>query len=139
MTWDEHFIALAKHIASRSKDPSSKVGAVIVDKDNRVVSTGYNGAPKGTSDKHQTRDQRLMRTLHAELNAVLFARRDLTGCTVYVTHHPCCRCAAVLAQVGIARVVHAPVLPAFAERWKDHMSEAQVIMQDSGIMRDCIG
>ena len=105
--WHKRFLTLAEHIAGWSKDPSTKVGAVIVDQQRRIVSTGYNGFPQGVVDNPQLpRERKLMRTLHAEANAILFAKRDLSGCTIYVTHHPCAHCAAMIIQAGIKRVVY---------------------------------
>lgn len=76
--WDHRFLELAELVGSWSKDPSTQVGAVIVDIDNRIVSTGFNGFPRGCLDHADTlgdRDRKLLRTIHAEDNALLFARR----------------------------------------------------------------
>ena len=106
-TWDKRFLSLAQHIANWSKDPSTKVGAVIVDQNRRIVSTGYNGYPKGVDDTIDTdeREIKYKKVIHAEKNAILFAKQDLTGCTLYVTHHPCSQCAGYILQAGISRVV----------------------------------
>ena len=93
--WHTRFMGLAHHVALWSKDESTKVGAVIVDKDNRIVSLGYNGPPRGVSDEHINREIKLLRTLHAEENAILFARGNADGNILYITHHPCAHCAAV--------------------------------------------
>lgn len=108
-TWDKRFLSLAQHIAQWSKDPSTKVGAVIVDQNRRIVSTGYNGYPKGVSDTIDTdeREIKYKKVIHAEKNAILFAKQDLTGCTLYVTHHPCSQCAGYILQSGISHVVTA--------------------------------
>jgi dCMP deaminase len=93
--WDMRFLALAAHISSWSKDPSSQVGAVITD-GNRIVSLGYNGFAAKVKDAEERlgdRETKLQLTIHAEENAMIFAKRDLRGCTVYVTHPPCPRCA----------------------------------------------
>ena len=107
--WDARFLEQAELIAGWSKDPSTGVGAVIVDPKNRVVSQGFNGFPRACADDADLladRDEKLRRTLHAEQNALLFAHRSVEGCTVYVTHPPCARCAAMLIQSGIKRVVY---------------------------------
>ena len=85
--WDERYIGLAEYVASWSQDPSTKVGAVIVDEKNRPVSFGFNGLPQGVEDTPErlnNRDIKYKMILHAERNALLFAKSDLTDCTLYV-------------------------------------------------------
>ena len=94
--WDRRFIELAQHIATWSKDPSSKVAAVIVDEYRRVVSVGFNGFPAGVSDEEVPRERKLLRVVHAEVNALAFATAPVRGCTIYVTHPCCANCAAIL-------------------------------------------
>ena len=99
--WDRRMLGLVNLIATWSKDPSTGVGAVIVDAKNRVVWLGYNGFPRAVCDSDEAlfdRDEKLRRTIHAEENALLFARGPVDGCTIYVTHPPCARCAAKLIQ-----------------------------------------
>lgn len=112
-SWNAVFMEMAKVIALRSKD-RTKVGAVIVDARNRVTSVGFNGLPH-TCDAFAERDilagddpdvDRLDAVVHAEQNAILFARGDLVGQTLYCTHHPCVRCASIICQSGIVRVVY---------------------------------
>lgn len=132
--WDLRFIDLAYHVASWSKDVSTRVGSCIVDGKNRVVSLGFNGPPRGIEDDPTiSREAKLRRTIHAERNAILFAQRDLAGCTIYVTHHPCAPCAAEIAQAGIKRVVCNAPDPAFAVRWADDIAEAQLILSHAGV------
>lgn len=131
--WDARFLALAAHIASWSKDPSTRVGAVIVDGDRRIVSTGYNGPARGTSDAAVTnRHIKHMRTLHAEENAVLFARGSAVGCTLYVTHHPCAHCAAIIIQAGIKNVVWSSNESLHAD-WKDSCEIALTMFNEADI------
>lgn len=135
MKWERRFLSMAELVSSWSKDPSTKVGAVIADPFNRVVSVGYNGPPRRTHDDVVAdRDRKLRRTIHAEKNAILFARRDLFGCSLFVTHHPCAQCASLIAQAGIARVFHLPTPDQFAVRWRDDMMEAQEIFDECGIL-----
>lgn len=107
--WDRRFLALAAHVATWSKDPSTQCGAVIVDPRKRVVSIGYNGFAEGvrdTPERLHDRETKYKLVVHAERNAILFAGRDLTGCTLYT--HPfgtCAVCAAMVIQAGIKRVV----------------------------------
>lgn len=136
--WPQRFLDLAYHVATWSKDPSTKVGAVIVDAQNRIVSHGYNGPPRGTGDSVVKRDIRLLRTVHAEANAILFAGRDLANCTLYVTHHPCAHCAALIIQSGITDVVHPPTDAQFSMRWFDDMQQAQIMFREAGVSRSTI-
>jgi dCMP deaminase len=109
--WDRRFMEMAKLVASWSKDPSSKVGAVIT-RGKFVVSVGFNGFPQGVIDSDErltNRELKYPMILHAEINAILSARQDVRGCTIYVTPYmPCPQCAAVIVQSGIARIVYTP-------------------------------
>lgn len=131
--WDARFLDMARLVASWSKDPSTQVGAVIVDPCNRVVSTGFNGFPRGIADEYTTREAKLLRTLHAEVNAILFAGRDLTGCRIYVTHTPCARCAVQIIQSGISCVLSAAPTIEFATRWQNEVAESIELMCEAGI------
>ncbi|MCC4854147.1 dCMP deaminase family protein, partial [Vibrio lentus] len=93
--WAKRFYQMAELVGSWSKDPSTQVGAVIT-KHNRIVSVGFNGYPHGVSDSADTddREMKYLKTLHAEENAILFAKRDLDSCEIWVTHFPCPNCAA---------------------------------------------
>ena len=107
--WDNRFMRLAREVSSWSKDPSTKVGAVLV-RDRRIVATGYNGFPRGMvdDDRLQVRDIKYKRVIHAEMNAVLFAGPDgARGATVYIygMRGPCNNCSKHLIQAGIRRVV----------------------------------
>lgn len=109
-SWDEHFMDMAILVAQRSKDPSTKVGCVVVSEDKIVVATGYNGLPRGVEDRSERmeRPAKYLWTSHAEENAVAQSARvgvKLKGGTAFVTHHPCSRCARSLIQAGITAVV----------------------------------
>lgn len=111
--WSARYLALAGHIAGWSKDPSTQVGCVVVSPDNAILATGYNGLPRGVDDlpERMERPAKYLWTSHAEENAVAHAARlgaTLRGAAAYVTHHPCSRCARMLIQAGIARVVIGP-------------------------------
>jgi len=106
--WDMRFLDMAKLISSWSKDPSTQVGSVIVDSNNRVVSVGYNGFPQGISDDNRldNRETKYKMILHAERNALLFAQRPLEGCTIYTyPFMPCPSCASMIIQSGISSVI----------------------------------
>ena len=140
--WDRRFLGLANLVATWSKDPSTGVGAVIVDAKNRIVSMGFNGFPRAVRDDEATlnnRDEKLRRTIHAEANAILFAGRPVEGCTIYVTHPPCAKCAATIIQAGIARVVSRPPWNSFTERWADDMRSAAEMFAEAGTGFDYLG
>lgn len=106
--WDERFMQLARHVAMWSKDPSTKVGAVVVDAKRRVIAMGYNGFPRGVDDspeRYADRPTKYAHVVHAELNAILNALGPVEGCTLYVTLEPCTTCAKAIIQSGITRVV----------------------------------
>lgn len=110
--WDTCFMLLALVISLRSKDPNTKVGSVIVDPKNRIVSLGYNGFPRGCSDheypwtKDSTKDNKYLYVVHSEQNAVSNSSRDLDGCKIYVTLFPCNKCTQVLIQEGIKEIIY---------------------------------
>ena len=135
--WDRRFMAMARLVAGWSKDPSTGCGAVIVDDKRRIVSTGYNGFPAGCEDSPvilADREHRLSRTIHSEVNAILFARRDLTGCSLYVwPMPPCVRCATLIAQSGIARVVSPPACDDLLMRWGGSIAAARRIFGECGV------
>jgi dCMP deaminase len=135
--WDVRFLDLAEHVSSWSKDPSTRVGAVIVDRENRVVSMGYNGFPRGVDDspaRYADRDAKYRLTVHAELNALLFANRDLEGCTLYTwPFQPCSRCAGPVAQKGIRRCVAPPTPRSLEERWGADLAFARTIFGEAGV------
>ena len=114
ITWDEYFMGVALLAADRSKDPSTQVGACIVDEDNRILSTGYNGFPQGCSDDEfpWNRDASRGETkynfvVHAELNAILNARgKSLLNSRVFVSLFPCHECAKAIIQTGVKEVVY---------------------------------
>lgn len=106
--WSERFLALAEHVAEWSKDPNTKVGAVIVDDKKRVVSIGYNGFPRGVHDddsRYQNREIKHLFVAHAERNALDNAPHSVEGCTMYVPLLPCNECAKSIIQNGIKKVV----------------------------------
>ena len=115
ISWDEYFMGVA-HLASfRSKDPNTQVGACIVSEDNKILSIGYNGLPKGCSDDEfpWSRDGEQLDTkypfvTHSELNAILNYRGgSLEGSKMYVTLFPCNECAKAIIQAGIKDLVYA--------------------------------
>lgn len=113
ITWDEYFMGIAILSAERSKDPNSQVGACIVNDEKRILSIGYNGAPRGLSDDimpwervGEFVDTKYAYVCHSELNAVLNYNGNLKDTILYVTLFPCNECAKVLAQTGIKEVIY---------------------------------
>lgn len=106
-----YFLTMARAVAEGSKDPSSKVGCVIVDQENRVISTGYNGMVQGSLEEKLTYERPLKYhvILHAEMNAVIFAKRGLSQCVAYVTHGPCDTCLKLMLQAGIREIYYEDV------------------------------
>ena len=105
-SWRKYFMDMAHKVASRSKDPATKVGCIVTSRDNVVVASGYNGIPQGVADlpERMERPAKYLWTAHAEENAVALAARvgsSLRDGYAYVTHHPCSRCARSLIQAGI--------------------------------------
>lgn len=143
--WDAFYLNMAGLIASVSKDPSTKCGAVIVRPDKTVASMGFNGFPRGCDDDpeiYANRELKYSRVVHAEVNAVLHCRDPfpLTGYTIYT--YPgsfsgtCDRCATVIIQSGITRVVHCPpsdTSSAFAERWRVPCERALQMYKEAGV------
>lgn len=133
---DLRFLRLAAEVASWSKDPSAKVGAVIVGRKGQVISQGYNGFPRGFDDspeRYADRETKYRLIIHAEANAIYNALCNgscVEGATIYVHGLPCCReCAKAIVQSGIVRVVYdtAP-----SERWRQSCEEAMEIFREAG-------
>ena len=132
--WTKRFLDMAAHVAEWSKDPSTRVGAVAVDPDSRaVLSTGYNGLPRGVED-HCSRMQRpgkYLWTAHAEENLVAHAaRHTLRGATVYVTHLCCANCTRMLINAGVARIVCGPGL---TNMDYEHFEVARQMMKEADV------
>jgi dCMP deaminase len=143
LKWDKRMVGLAEHIAQWSKDPSTKVGAVIVDDKNRVAGHGYNGFPRGVDDDcelYEDRDQKYPRVVHAELNAILNSRGSVEGCTIYVSPlAPCAECAKAIIQAGISRVIISSGAARSSDRWNESTKVGWEMMDQTGISVEYIG
>lgn len=109
LSWDEYFMEIAETVAKKSKDPSSQNGCVIVDARKRPVSFGYNGTIQGADESKMTLSERPMKyyfAIHSEMNALIFAGRDLNGCTLYNMIATCENCLKHCLQAGIKRFVY---------------------------------
>ena len=137
--WDKRFLELAHHISGWSKDPSTKVGCVVVGEDREIRSTGFNGFPRGIADDTERladREQKYPLICHAEENAIMHAARiglSLKGCTAYVTWPPCTRCARSLIQAGVIEVVY-PEESEVPERWMADFDMSTQMMGEAGLM-----
>ena len=131
--WECRFLDLAFVISKWSKDPSTKVGAVIA-REKIIISTGFNGFAQGIKDdllKYNDRSLKYRMVLHAEENAILNTKEDLSGCTIYVSPvPPCASCMAKIIQVGIKTVVSFKPNKMFLERWKDDIDIAQEMLKE---------
>jgi dCMP deaminase len=140
--WHRRFLRLAAEIAEFSKDPSTKVGCILV-RDRRIISTGYNGFPRGISDSFDRlldRDKKYEMTVHAEINAVTTAALhgvSTEGSTAYVTFQPCSRCAAVLINAGI-KEVYVTTDSLIPDRWLDNMVLAANLLKEAGILLETL-
>ena len=114
ISWDEYFMGIALLSSKRSKDPSTQVGACIVNKDNKIISMGYNGAPTGyNDDEHMSweregsfLDTKYAYVCHGELNAILNAPTSVKDCRLYVALFPCNECTKAIIQSGIKEVIY---------------------------------
>lgn len=112
--WDAYFMGIAMLSAERSKDPNTSVGACIVGNDNRILSLGYNGMPRGCSDdlypwarEGDELDTKYLYVCHAELNAILnYTGSHMAGAKIYTTLFPCNECTKALIQSGIKEVIY---------------------------------
>lgn len=104
----EYFMGVAEKVALKSKDPSTKVGAIIIDQQKRVISTGFNGMVAGCDEASmwEPRSMKYLTVIHAELNAILYAHRNLHGHVMYCTHAPCVNCLKHSLQAGIRTIYY---------------------------------
>jgi dCMP deaminase len=136
--WDLRFIGLAQHISTWSKDPSTKVGCVVVGEDREIRSTGFNGFPRGINDDEERltdREKKYPLICHAEENAIMHAARigvSLKDSTAYVTWPPCSRCARSLIQAGIREIVY-PETGKIPERWIEDFTISDSMLNEAGI------
>lgn len=137
--WNKRFLGLANHVATWSKDPSTKVGAVIADSKNRIVSLGFNGFARGVEDDERLNDRatKYAMVLHAEENAILFAGRNLSDCSLFVSGlPPCSHCASLIVQCGIKKVyAWKQDIP---ERWQESFKLTQKIFEEAGVTLEFI-
>ena len=135
--WDDRFITIAHNVATWSKDPGTKVGAVLVI-DRRIIATGYNGFPHQISDnldRYENRELKLAYTVHAEVNSILNAAKNgarTDGSTLYVTFPPCVSCSTSVIQAGITQVV-CPDLTTAPQRWIESFKMGNNLLHEAGV------
>lgn len=141
--WDERFLRTAKEISTWSKDPSTQVGAVIVNDDRRILATGYNGFPRGIDDsveRLEDRENKYKFIVHAEMNAIYnatYSGTSLNGSTLYVWGLPVCsECAKGVIQVGIKKIVMP--LKDYPERWVLSFKQSSALFIEAGVKFDFI-
>ena len=146
--WDRHFLGMALYHSRMSKDPSTRVGSVIIGPDREILSAGFNGFPRGIEDtpaRLADRDTKLLLVVHAEMNALLAAARTgmrLKGCTLYLAATddsgevwggpPCTRCTVEIIQVGISEIVSFPIRTA-PSRWAGDLTTAKSLLYEARI------
>ncbi len=136
--WDKRFLDLAEQISTWSKDPSTKVGCVVVGEDREIRSTGFNGFPRGISDDSERLTDRELKyplICHAEENAIMHAARiglSLKNCIAYVTWPPCTRCARSLIQAGVVEIVY-PKECVVPSRWESDFNLSTEMMKEAGL------
>jgi dCMP deaminase len=141
--WDLEYLGIARYVAARlSKDPSTKCGAVISRPDNTIASLGVNGFPRGCDDSPELfadRQVKYPRVIHAEQNALSFARERLDGCTMHIwVPAPfvptCATCAGLIIQSGIWRVVYPHTEQSdFGDRWRENCAHAARMYAEVGV------
>ena len=146
--WDKYFFEIIKVISTKSKDSSTKVGAIIVSQNNEIISTGFNGFPRGVVDdplvvpERYNRDTKLLFTAHAESNSIFAAARrgiPLEGCKIYVEFTPCSECMKAIIQSGIAEIILNGDSPTFNnkalyERWRNHFVCSKTMAREANIL-----
>ena len=141
MKHDEWALELARVVAKRSKDPSTQVGAVLLDPMGRIIAAGFNGLPVGVEDTQERLTDRSVKyrmMRHAEANALAFAVGPTQGCTLVVTHPCCAQCAGDAVQHGIARVIYPAPSEEMRARWADDFKAAHEMFAEAGvIVKEC--
>lgn len=137
--WDQRFMDEARLVATWSRDPSTKCGCVIVDSLHRQQSQGFNGFPRGVQDldeRYNDRPTKYAMIVHAEANAIVTARKDLSGCRLYTTKFPCSSCTKLIIQAGIAEVICPVTDPKSAsdQRWMEDAKFSEIMLEEAGVV-----
>lgn len=136
-SWTNHFYEMALLVSTRSKDPSTRVGALVVDEERRIVGSGYNGFPRGVDDdpaRYGDRPLKLAMVVHAEVNAILNAAKSVRGCVLVSTRAPCSACSGVIIQSGISYVICPD--QAANSKWADDWMIAKQMLLEGGVQTE---
>lgn len=139
LNWDEYFFKIAETVSLKSKDPNTKLGCVIVGKNNEIKSTGYNSFVRNLNDnvvERQERPEKYFWIEHAERNAIYNAARNgtsLDGCKMYVTLMPCMDCARAIVQCGIKEIIVPKLNNDHNEKWNEHFKRTIELFNETGI------
>lgn len=141
--WDGYFMSLAYLVSMRSKDPSTRVGAVIVGLDNEILATGYNGLPRNIFDyqeRYENKEYKYLASNHAEENAIIQCARVGTAIkktTLYTTWAPCAHCSKMIIQAGIAKVIYDANFPGNdiknQDNWEYSINVSMEILIEAGV------
>ena len=135
--WDPRFLQMAELVASWSKDPSTKTGAIIVRPDKTVLSVGFNGFPKKMQDDpkdYENREIKYSKIVHCEMNALIHAKGSVEGCTLYTWPFASCdRCAVHMIQAGISRFVFPSLPKKLVKRWKESTDKTKQYIKDANL------
>ena len=134
--WDDYFLGMAEYVSRQSRDPSTKVGAVIVRPDKTVASVGFNGFPSGMDDQeafYEDREVKYSKTIHAEMNVILHAREPLHGYAIFLYPLlPCDRCSVHIIQSGIKAVACKASIEEHPERWVESVRRSEQYYKEAG-------
>ncbi len=139
LKWNKRFIELCEHVSTWSRDPSTKVSAIIVDAEHNVRALGFNGLPRGvddTTERLENRDLKYPMTVHAELNAISTCSRlgiRTEGCYIVCTHFPCSSCCGSIIQAGIVKVIVPKSSEDFLSRWQDTITLSKQMFDEAGV------
>ncbi len=143
MKWHEYFINLLGPISSKSKDPRTKVGAICVDKDNRILATGFNGFPKGVNDlkeRYEDREVKYKFIVHAEQNILNMASKNgisLNESKIFIPWYPCSSCTKNLIQSGIKEIVidfrDSGSKLKHWKKWEQDIEISKIMLNEAGV------
>jgi dCMP deaminase len=145
MKWDKRFLKMSQEVAGWSKDPSAQIGCVAVNDNRQILSTGYNGFPRGindTEERYSVREEKYKYVVHAEMNAIYNATWNgvsLNGSTFYVYGLPVCsECAKGIIQSGVKRVVMHGDLESIPDRWIQSWNNTKKLFDEAGVKYEFI-
>jgi len=137
--WDEYFFRLMYLVSSKSPDPRTKIGAVLV-RDKSIIATGYNGFAKGVKDcneRYKDREQKINFICHAEFNSIVISARfgiSTKDCKIYTNGIPCNNCSKALIQGGVSEIIVHKQWPEFTNKnWVESVKISKIMLQESGI------